>query len=463
MYARQYRFLAALMLATALGFSVLPVVAYLRSGTTKDYGLWYLVGQVVIYDVPLYPSDGSCDYAFLYPPPAAILLTPLAMLGRVPMMAILVLLNSAAWAVSVFLSVRLATGRALGQHPMYYFLPSALCLPFIYDSYLLGQPNLLLLAMMLGAFAGLRSGRWWVTGLLIGAATALKAFPGLALAYLVYRRAWRAVGWSLATLAFFLVVVPAPVRGFGRNLDELALWARGMVFRYDEGAIGQRPAEGYGWKNQSLVAVCHRLLRPINAELEAKPGEGEPIYVNVADLGFGAVSVAIILAAGAIGLGYIGVMPPRGRRTPASDATEWAMLAALLVIASPYSYGYYCVWLLFPFAVAVHHALLAKAPVQRAVTVAWMGLALLLLSLSLPWPWPRVPQALGNNFWACLVVVAGLGWELSRLRRAGPAPQSPPVVRLSRIAIAPSIPVTNTRRASDGDGIRDTATVLHRR
>ena len=89
MYARQYRFLAGLFLATAIGFSVLPVVAYLRSGTTKDYGLWYLVGQVVIYDVPLYPDNGQTDYAFLYPPPAAILLTPLAMLGRVPMMAIL--------------------------------------------------------------------------------------------------------------------------------------------------------------------------------------------------------------------------------------------------------------------------------------------------------------------------------------------------------------------------------------
>ena len=407
------RALVAAFVVLALGFSVTPVVNYFRGETKKDYPLWYGVGQQILRGQDLYPRDRT-DFPFMYPPPAALLLVPLSALGQLPMMVALLMLNSAAWAAAVLLSVLLAAGNAWDRHPLLYLLPSACCVFSVHDMYLLGQPNLLLLALLLGAFACLRTGRDLAAGLLVALAVAIKAFPILVVPYLVYRRHWRALAWAVGFLAALLVLVPAPVRGFQRNLDELGVWARGMVFRYDADGIGQRPAQGYGYRNQSLVAVAHRLLRPVNAEMEFD--EKEPVFVNVADLDFRTVSVVVVAAALGLGLFFVWSMPPRGRRTAESDAVEFAMLIVLVLMCSPYTFGYYYVWLLYPFTIVVNLALTAASPRERNRTVAWFVACLLLLGLSLPFPWPRVPQALGSSFWACLVLLVCLGL---RLRWAG--------------------------------------------
>ena len=405
--------LLTVFVVLTLGFSVAPIVNYFHGGRNKDYPLWYAVGQKVLCGDDLYPRDGT-KFWFMYPPPAALLLAPLSGLGRLPMVAALLLLNSAAWATTVLLSVRLAAGRAFGQHHALYLVPSALCVFYVHDIYLLGQPNLLLLALLLGAFACLRTGRERAAGLLVALAAVIKAFPVLVLPYLVYRRHWRALVWAVAGLAALLVLAPAPFRGFQRNLDELGVWAGGMVFRYDADAIGQRPAQGYGFKNQSLIAVAHRLLRPVNAEAESDPAEVRPVYVNVADLDFRTVTLVVVVAALGLGLFFVWSMPPHGQRTAGSDAVEFAMLIVLVLMSSPYTFVYYFVWLIYPFTVVVNLALTAASRRERNRTVAWFASILLLLALAQPFLYPRVPQALGNSFWACLLLLVCLGLQMRR-------------------------------------------------
>ena len=108
--------------------------------------------------------------------------------------------------------------------------------------YLLGQPNLLLLCLMLGAFACLRGGRPWSAGALVGLAAGIKAFPVLALGYLVYRRQWKATAATVVTLAALLLVLPMPFRGPAKAWGDLVVWTKGMVLKYDEGQIAQRPS-----------------------------------------------------------------------------------------------------------------------------------------------------------------------------------------------------------------------------
>ena len=148
-------------------------------------------------------------------------------------------------------------------------MPSLAVVVLIYNIYLLGQPNLLLLALLLGAFACLRRQRQVGAGALVATAAAIKAFPILVLAYLVYRRMWVASATTVAVLAAWLLIAPLPFRSPDQVVDDLAVWSRGMIFTYNSYGIAQRPFRSYSYKNQSIMALLHRLLRDVPADGEA--------------------------------------------------------------------------------------------------------------------------------------------------------------------------------------------------
>ena len=273
-YRRGVALLAALMIA----FSVSPAFNALRSTEkNKDYSLWYRVGLEARANADIYPTTDR-PFPFMYPPSFAAFLGGASLLGWHGFMVAFLAANSAAWAACILLTVGLATGRATGQKGYLYAVPSACVIPLIHDTYLLGQPALVLLALMLGAFACLRRGRDVAAGGLIAAAAAIKAFPVLAVAYLVYRRKWRATSALVVFLAASLLVLPLAFRPPARVLSDLTLWTRGMVLKYDEGQIAQRPDRSFSFKNQSMVAVatacsarCPPTARPRTAGTSTSP------------------------------------------------------------------------------------------------------------------------------------------------------------------------------------------------
>ncbi len=80
----------------------------------------------------------------MYPPPTATILAPLTVLGPIPFTLIVDVLNAAAWVSCVLLSVYLITGRARGGPPALYAVPVICCLAYVWDTYQLGQLNLVL-------------------------------------------------------------------------------------------------------------------------------------------------------------------------------------------------------------------------------------------------------------------------------------------------------------------------------
>ena len=100
-------------------------------------------------------------------------------------------------------------------------------------------------------------------------AAAIKAFPILALGYLVYRRMWTASAATVAVLAAWLLVAPLPFRTPAQAVDDLVVWSQGMVFTYNSHGIAQRPFRSYSYKNQSIMALAHRLLRDVPADGES--------------------------------------------------------------------------------------------------------------------------------------------------------------------------------------------------
>ena len=403
------RALLLIFIVVAAVFSVLPLLHYFRGGHLFDYKLWYDTGkQVLAGDEVFFFRSGKYD--FMYPPPCALFLGGASLLGQGGLIFLLVAINSVAWFCSAKLSAILATGHERTTNLWVYVVPSLLVIVYIWSTFHLGQPNLVLLALMLGAFVALRAEREIIAGGLIAIAAAIKAFPVIAIVYLLYRRYWTAAASLVLALVFLLLILPAPFRGFERAWHDLEKWSAGML-KYSEVGVAQRPKRSYTWKNQSLIGVSNRLLRRVDADAASAPDT--PVYVNFADLKFSAVNAIVIGIALALGSVFVAVMPQRALRTAESDAIEFALLLLLMLMITPLSFGYFFCWLMLPFAIATQRVLAGKGS-----AILWWGLlALALLALGLIFP--RGAQLYCNTFFATLLLFVGLSIELLHAKRAG--------------------------------------------
>src|SRR5204862_1799333 len=174
------RVLLTLFIATAAVFSVLPLLHYFRGGHLFDYKLWYDTGKQVLAGDEIY-FFRSGKYDFMYPLPCALFLAGTSLLGQGGLIFLLVAINSIAWYYSAKLSAVLAAGDRDTTNWWLYLIPSLLVIVYIWSSYHLGQPSVVLLALMLGGFVALRRKCEIVAGSLIAVAAAIKAFPVLAI------------------------------------------------------------------------------------------------------------------------------------------------------------------------------------------------------------------------------------------------------------------------------------------
>jgi hypothetical protein len=396
-----------LFVLTATVFSGLPVLRYLCGHSIFDYELWYATGKHVLAGDEIYFFRAG-KYDFMYPPPCALFLAGASLLGQGGLILLLVTINSAAWFCSAKLSAILVRDDRGPTNSWLYLIPSLLVIVYIWSSYHLGQPSLVLLALMLGAFVALRAKREMVAGGLIAVAAAIKAFPILAIIYLVYRRYWSAAVSLVATLVFLLLILPAPFRGFEREWHDLEKWSAGML-KYSEVTVGQRPMRSYTWKNQSVIGVSNRLLRHVDADAASAPHT--PVYVNFADLKFPVVNAIIVSAALGLGILFIAAMPKRRTRKPESDAIEFGLLLLLMLMVTPLSFGYFYSWLMLPFAVITQRVLAGK----NSAVLWWNLPALALLAIGIPFP--RGAQLYGNTFFATLLLFVGLSIELLHFKQ----------------------------------------------
>ena len=309
----------------------------------KDYPHWHKFGRAVLAGEPLYADVRLGEPEYMYPPTAAVLFyMPLSIMPPFGFVAFLSLLNAAAWAFSAWAATVLAGGSWVRRSFFYTIFPGIAVAPYVWDIQLLGQLNLLLLAMTLGAFLALRHRHPLISSGLFGAAVSMKAFPLSAIAYFVVRREWKAVAASILSILAFVWFFPGMVRGFERNTKELGQWASLMIADQSGHTMAGRSSIGFTRRNQSSVSCAHRLLRHVDAAGDPQ----KPVYVNLVDITPKAAQY--VGYAGCMLLGLVLLVACRFRFAPTleCEGLEMAMVCTLVPLCSPLAWTYFFCWLL---------------------------------------------------------------------------------------------------------------------
>lgn len=448
--ARRKNWLGLLIVVIiGVAFSIAPMVgSFTKPEANKDYSRWWRAAMDVRAGTPLQLESG--EQSFIYPPASAVVFyTPLSVLGQHGMVVALCLINGAAHVMVVLVSVWFATGRNLNQHPLLYAVPVAATLGYVWDTYYLGQPNLVLLAMMLGAFmllerARASAGVW--AGVLLGAATVAKAFPATVIGLLIWRRWWVALGAMALSVVVLLLVVPGPVRGFAANARETRVWAERMLLSTSGEKLANQPNRAFRSGNQSMMSVVHRLSR----DVEAAPDGKGTLRVNALSLGSRGAFAIFGVMAGVLCLAYLWAMPPRAARTCRTSGLEYSILLIFITIFSPKAGTYYFCWVLPGLTMVVAELLRSpRGSRRRTVLATGLVLALVVMASAITQAWHvYLPQALGATFWGALIVVVMLlgllRRETVRLRGGGAAESEEelgelaPFVRARELLAAPT-------------------------
>ncbi|WP_018683326.1 glycosyltransferase 87 family protein [Actinokineospora enzanensis] len=355
---------AALLLAAA--FIGLAVWSWsISRGLGVDSVVYRAGALTVLKGDPLYaPLTTEDSWApalpFAYPPVAALLFLPLVVVPSQLGWGALAVLSTLALAFVLrgSLPESLRTGWKFGG-----LLVATVVLEPVWRSLGLGQVNLILMAMVFADVLFLRGSRW--SGLLIGAASAIKLTPLIFVGHLVLTRRWADAGRAVAAFAGLNVLAALVL-----PRDTAEFWAVGLIDGND--------ATTNSWiGNQSLNGIFQRLT-----------GEGH------AALALFAITALLALVVGAL------VVRARHREDDDLGALLVSAFAGLLV--SPVSWTHHWVWV-----VPLAGYLLARR--------RWWEVALLVVVFT-GWQFPLVPSGSKNELrWTGLDALLGNAYIVAAL------------------------------------------------
>jgi alpha-1,2-mannosyltransferase len=275
-----------------------------------DLQVYREAGRSILFGRPVYDelTDPPQLLPFTYPPFAALLATPIAL---VPLGAVAWLWTAgqvAATAGTVWIAGRPLLSRARHWWPVATALLTVLMvwLQPLSDGLRFGQVDAFIVLACLVDLAAVRPR--WTRGVLIGLATAVKLTPGTFLLYFAFARRWRPAiglltGAVVATVASFLILPEA----------SLAFWGGALT---DPNRLGRNG----GTSNQSIHGVLLRIGPP----------------------GVAGTLLWVALAIGAAWCGFRIARQAHGRGLAAMEVGAVGLVAVLI---SPVSWIHHLAWL----------------------------------------------------------------------------------------------------------------------
>jgi hypothetical protein len=268
-----------------------------------------------------YPAIHSSPHVNAHPPTSVLLAVPFAWMNY-PMACLawnlvsLILFVATLWLVVRQLGLRVTGWGLLTGYALLVF-----CHP-LRAQVNEGQLNLVLLALITGAWAAERSNRPGLAGVLLGLATAIKLLPGFLLVYYAARGRWQVVlagvaAFAVSTALTMLVVgVPAYSTYVFEVLPHLS--------------------ELYSdaWINASLSGLWHKLFAA-QSSLVRPLVESRALYFTALAVGDGFLLLVLLAAT------------RRARTREELDLTFGLAVVAMLLV-SPLTWVHYYVLLLVP-------------------------------------------------------------------------------------------------------------------
>jgi hypothetical protein len=397
MWVRVFAFVAVV-------FAIVTTVNAVNKG--GDATVFFDGGRRFLNAEPLYAGSSAAD-GFIGPPFQAVFFSPFAAIASSsPIVARLLwhALNLASLAFAVGLTATWwnAARQGAGLAPQAWLALAgppliATLLPLL-TNFEHQNVNAVLLALLTGAMWQLSRGSTLTAGLMIGVATALKAFPALLIVYFVVRRYWMVA--TVATLtAAALSLAALPMYGTNGFIDLAQTFWRLSTSGW--------PVRG---NNQSLVAVIDRVMSDISgAGVRVASDAPQTIIVF-------AVIAAVLLSAMIATL----VAWPRSQ---SAASVEIAAVIVLAVLLSPIAWDHY--WtLLFPAFVIAYDSRDPRWLGRSGANMFWLAAILTsgLSPLTLGASGFNVARRFGTYTIAALVLFVVLllvRRKLARVERSG--------------------------------------------
>ncbi|MGB8646321.1 MAG: glycosyltransferase family 87 protein [Anaerolineae bacterium] len=390
------------VLITAIAiYYLVAVVLPLRSTTLGDFATYYVTGGIYLQGGDFYDADQLQAFndqhhilpgkigPLSYPPAAVVMYAPIALLTWSQAKLVWLVLSYAflvAAAVLLWLALRQSSAQPAS--------PIWLALMLLYSQSLqhsleFGQVGPLFIFLFAAALWGWTNRRATSTGAAIVIATAFKIFPGIYLAYFLWRRAWRNLIQTIAIGAGVLIATLL-VTGPGRWLTYFTAVLPDSSFH--------RPSNF----DQSTLIFLRRINSmlgwlPDNSQLDKTPS----IQMQVLALVVSGLLLALTLA-----VFY---------RHPARDAqgnqVEFGVALALMMLLLPRMWEHYLMWLILPLYLMLNG--LANRQIGLAAQVGVLALFLISLPISQDAPGfftqPGFPPALTSlGLYGNFLILLGL-------------------------------------------------------
>jgi Glycosyltransferase family 87 len=252
----------AVVYALVVLVALAEVLRSLQRADRLDYTNYPLLGEIVLTG-----GDPYANAFNTWPPFFLLIAAGLALGSRISPLATLCAWQLAS-VVAVWGSLKLlarcfADGGAEAtfwpRSPnRLAFVSAPILVPFLFTARLFddnlqhGQINAQLLFLSLLAFVLFRERRPIAGAFVLALAASIKAMPVLLLGYLVYKRCWREVGWTLAFLVLLNLVIPVAIFGAGGVATQWHAW-RAVIGGEMLQPIAHHP-------NQALLSALKRLL-----------------------------------------------------------------------------------------------------------------------------------------------------------------------------------------------------------